>query len=723
MGLRKKYLLLGLCLLPLSCTQEMLEGRTEILQAAVPVEAPVKADISADGAFTWAGGDEIAVWYESSQYQFSHYYNARLVSGAGSKDGTFRVEKNGERAGYAFYPIGIADNSYPGLGAHRLRLVLPDSYDIASGMPTPQPLLAGNTAGLPLTFYHLAAMLRLTITNIPAGTSFLRVSTDVDIAGPFRVTFPGGAGEHPYIETSESTDPGNHGSVTFTYAAPLAAAESQALDVPVPQGICSYVKVEALAEDGSSALSVASVAREMRCLRAEKQELAFDLSGGTSRLVSFSLSQVVSGLIPGQSVPVNAAVRQVRAGGGSELASGYTLEAAGVSDPSVAELFVRDNVIRVRALAPGKATIRIKAVKGDDSLFASTEVTVASIDGVSVCADGNKTFTDWYLSVPARVVSESRDVTSDELFSFEWKLLPEGTTLANLEGEGSTVILRTGPVPGSVTVHCTVTCKSDPSIVFSGQGDVSFEKAEGILKSPFSISATEQAYFGKANLLRDNGTGQLSFCPGQVYAYSGVEDLTLPLTSAPKRDMFNGEVGTWMSNIYTSAPIYVDGQPTDGWQLLSKAEYDYIFTSRTSAKGQASRIGRLANARYILAEVDGREGVIIFPDVFVWPEQLPAPSRVNAPVAPSTNKYTLAEWNKYLETAGAVFLVGGLFGPVSYGAVTSTFDYNYICYRSRDNNGYFWFPLYTGTKYYYNSTTGTGDSRYMRARPVKRIYK
>ena len=728
MGLRKQLLPLTVLLGILSCTQEALEERTEDLLAVVPVEkTSSKASIGNDGIFTWADGDQIAVWYASSTYQFSQYYNARLVSGAGSGLATFRVEKNGERTGYAFYPAHIADNTYPGLdGLHRLRIVLPEEYSILDGMPSPQPMLAENQAGQDLIFYHLASLLRISLSQIPEGTRALRVSSDADLAGPYRVTFPSGAGEYPYVETTECTNPGKHSSVLFTYAQALTASESRVLDVPVPQGIYTWFRVEALADDKTTVLSAASLAQENRFLRAEKQSLSLDLSGGTSRLASFSLAQVASSLLPGQSTPVNAAVRQVRSGGGTENASGYTLTAVGVSNPDVLELFVRDNVIKVRGLAPGTATIRVKATKGNDSLFAETEVRVASVDGINVCVDRGELFTDWYQIIPVQVVSEGRDVTSDDLFSFEWKLLPDGTTLARLEGSGSTVTLRSGSATGTVTVHCTVRSKSNPSIVLSGQSDVTLSEAVGIMKSPFSISATEQVYFANGNLMKNNTSGTYSLCPDQIYAFLGVENLTLPPTSASQRDMFNNEVVTEFGSPYTSKPIFVGSEETIGWEVLSKEEVDYLFTSRTTAAGRASKIGKLSNARYILAEVDGREGVIVFPDIFVWPEQLPFPERVNAAVSPTTNKYTRAEWDRYLDAAGAVFLVGGMFGPITANSSASSmrFDYNNICYRTRDY-GYFYFPLYTGTKYNYNSVIPQyhDDYRYMRVRPVKRIYK
>lgn len=726
MGLSNR-LLLGLALVGiLACAREENTPVTEDIRADVSASPlPAKAAIGSDGKFTWADGDRIAVWYASSTYQFSHYYEARLVSGAGTGTAVFRVEKNGERTGYALYPFDIADNKYPGLDAHRLRVVLPDEYRLFDGMPSPQPLVAENVAGSDLAFYHLASLLRMTLSNIPAGTRSLRVVCDKDICGPFRVTFPSGSGQHPYLETGESSDQGNHHSVLFTYDTALGSSQSAVLDVPLPQGVYSYFRVEALSDDKSSVLSAASSAEIRSFLRADKQELSFDLSGGASRLSSFSLSEITTSLLPGQYYPVNASVRQVRAGGGTENASGYRLEAASVSDPGVVELFVRDNAVRVRGLAPGKATILVKAVKGDDTLYAETEVRVSSIDGVSVCVDNGEAFTDWFKIIPAQVVSEGRDVTSDDLFTYEWELQPAGTTLATLEGEGSEVILRTGTTEGTVTVVCTVKCKSAPSISFTSRGDVSFTKAVGIKKSPFSVSATEQVYFAAGNLLQDNTTHQYFLCPSQTYAFLGVENLTLPPTTARRRDMFNNEVCTDFSSPYTSKPIVVDGEETYGWEALSKAEVDYLLTARTTAAGRASRIGRLANARYILAEVDGREGLMIFPDVFFWPKELPAPDRVNAGVSPTTNRYTLAEWEKYLDSAGAVFLVGGLFGPITYSSGSSMrFDYNHICYRTRDY-GYFFFRLYSEPKYNYNSTIPEhhDDYRYMRVRPVKRIYK
>jgi len=728
MGMNRYLAIMAAFLCMLSCTRESISGETEqfFAQFAEQPMPPSKATIAADGKFSWQPGDEIAVWYTSSSTSFSHYYNAQLTSGAGSQNATFTVSKNGIRTGYALYPASLADNSHPGLGGGSLRIVLPDTYTLADGTPSSQPMLAVNTAGENLSFYHLASLLRLTLNSVPVGTKYLRFTTDADISGAFLVTFPSTPAALPYVETEQSAQDGVQNSVTFVLPEALSAAASATLDIPHPQGSYSQFQVEALSADATTLLASASRTEGRIMSRGNWVAATLNL-GGASCLASFTLTDLSSAIIPGELTTVNASVREIKLGGGTDMASGYTLEPVSVSEPGVVELIVRGNTVQVKALAPGTATIRVRAVKGDNSLTAESQVTVRPLDGVSVDVGREDMFTDWSRIISAKVISGSQEITSDELFTYEWELVPDATAQVALDGEGSSVLLKTGASTGSVTVRCTVRVKANPSLSLTGESRLTLINAQGICKGEFSVSTRDKVYFASGNLIYDIDNTQYKLCPDQLYAYSGVESMILPQYSTTYRDVFGRGVCVSGNDSYFSThPIYIGSEATTRWDMLTKDQFDYIIKSRTTAKGQASTIGKTANARFMLAEVDGREGVILFPDSFVWPKEMAYPSRINAVAAPSYNRLTREQWEKYLESAGAVFLVGGMYGPITdYNTSTPAgprmYDYRYICYRTKDW-GYVGFNLYADTKYAYFTVDGSSaDYRYMRVRPVRKI--
>lgn len=95
---------------------------------------------------------------------------------------------------------------------------------------------------------------------------------------------------------------------------------------------------------------------------------------------------------------------------------------------------------------------------------------------------------------------------------------------------------------------------------------------------------------------------------------------------------------------------------SSGWRTLtggSGAEWQYLFNTRT-----ASTVGATANARYAKAYLFGTtHGVILFPDNYIHPTDVAAPTGVNATDNTSwnANTYNAADWAK-MEAAGAVFL-------------------------------------------------------------------
>jgi hypothetical protein len=73
-----------------------------------------------------------------------------------------------------------------------------------------------------------------------------------------------------------------------------------------------------------------------------------------------------------------------------------------------------------------------------------------------------------------------------------------------------------------------------------------------------------------------------------------------------------------------------------------------------------SAVGGVENARYARAKVVDVHGLLLFPDLFVWPDSVALPIGVNNNGISNTlgwddNVYSLADWQR-LEAAGVVFL-------------------------------------------------------------------
>lgn len=99
----------------------------------------------------------------------------------------------------------------------------------------------------------------------------------------------------------------------------------------------------------------------------------------------------------------------------------------------------------------------------------------------------------------------------------------------------------------------------------------------------------------------------------------------------------------------------VDGDHTDTagtWRTLTSNEVEYLILTRN-----ASTLNGVENARFANATVYGQTGIILFPDAFVMPEDVPVPDNatINTPASYKINEYSASEWNK-MEEAGCVFL-------------------------------------------------------------------
>ena len=117
--------------------------------------------------------------------------------------------------------------------------------------------------------------------------------------------------------------------------------------------------------------------------------------------------------------------------------------------------------------------------------------------------------------------------------------------------------------------------------------------------------------------------------------------------------------------------------PVGTWRTLTNAEWRYLFDTRT-----ASTINGTANARYAEVKVNGVSGIMLFPDMFTWPD--------NSITKPTTFNTNQSNWNNVNYTTAqftAVENAGVIFLPIA-GYRTGTSVYNV------DSYGYYWSASY-----------------------------
>ena len=212
-----------------------------------------------------------------------------------------------------------------------------------------------------------------------------------------------------------------------------------------------------------------------------------------------------------------------------------------------------------------------------------------------------------------------------------------------------------------------------------------------VVNGKFSVSDTKQVYFSKGNLRY--ASGAWSFFDKQYDYYNSY--------SADAWDHFGWSTSTtYGMNTSTNESDYsgdfVDWGATmgTGWSTLSKDEWTYLLNTRS-----ASTVNGTENGRYAKAKVNNVHGMILFPDTYTHPDDVTAPTGVNATnnTGWDGNSYTVEDWTK-MESAGCVFL------PAAGSRSGSTVD-------NADVSGYYWSATHHSTannaSYNVSFTSGT----------------
>ena len=188
----------------------------------------------------------------------------------------------------------------------------------------------------------------------------------------------------------------------------------------------------------------------------------------------------------------------------------------------------------------------------------------------------------------------------------------------------------------------------------------------------FSVSSTKKVYFSHGNLQYQASSSTWRFASSQnssILSGNGA----ISSTTSSWIDLFGwGTSGNstgatayqpWSTST-TNSHYYVGGSASNDltynnniadwgdntisntrgtWHTLTKDEWGYLLISRGGTY------------RYAKATVDGKTGLIIFPDSFELPTSISIANRNTASAAYSSNNISSSNWN-LLERAGCVFL-------------------------------------------------------------------
>ena len=229
-----------------------------------------------------------------------------------------------------------------------------------------------------------------------------------------------------------------------------------------------------------------------------------------------------------------------------------------------------------------------------------------------------------------------------------------GNKFYNVARTQTVVTYPEGALGGQFTIDASGT-----KVVFS-QGNLQavFASANATTCT-WQFAANQYDYIGNAAANTAVGAGTVTTAGtvdlfGWVGASSTWTDLRkYGICNSTTTNAYGNVANEDLKNDWGSLAISNGGNTANsGWRTLTSAEWTYLFNTRS-----ASTVGGTANARYAKAQVNSKYGVILFPDSYTHPDDVTAPTGINATgnAGWNGNSYTTTDWAK-MEAAGAVFL-------------------------------------------------------------------
>lgn len=264
-----------------------IEEGTEVIPVWVEGMPDTKMTVNATtGICAWEENDPVALYISGTGA--NKYVNYPVV------DGSVRLSlaSGQSRANYAIYPTTAAYAS----GYTTPTVMYPTTYNMAL-IPEanyadwcPAPMVAVNS-GAALKFYHVGALVKVTISYVPAGTKTIVLTfTGKTVTGNFSVSNAGSA------DASATTTSSSNSTVTFNNL--NITGSSVTLNVPIPLG--DYSSLTAISANmknsgGTSLFSVTNPVSGWGAIAHGQGKrisiVATTISGGNGLIRGFEISK------------------------------------------------------------------------------------------------------------------------------------------------------------------------------------------------------------------------------------------------------------------------------------------------------------------------------------------------------------------------------------------------------------------------------------------------
>ena len=228
--MKKIFFVFLLALGCISCSQEIQEESVNRKGMTVRADlTSVKVSIDQAGKVCWEDGDEIGVFIDGKIVKFT------LDSGAGTASGSFVSDiYSGNFDGIAVYPydesLSLADN----------KVSVKLASESSRGRNLPAPMTAVLNSDGSYTFKNVAAILRIQYDNLPSMAEKVRCTASSSICGTFALGVD---------DSAITTTSGTENNTVLAYL-PTRRPDGKAyVDIPMPQGTQSSIKVELLDVD------------------------------------------------------------------------------------------------------------------------------------------------------------------------------------------------------------------------------------------------------------------------------------------------------------------------------------------------------------------------------------------------------------------------------------------------------------------------------------------